>query len=124
MAMRLSMTIACAIVSVISAVPLRAQPPGGDAAARRSIALRMPIGATVKLRTTDGRRLKAVLFGVDEEGIIVKPATRIPVASLKIAFDRIDAMERDEGRLHMGRFTGIGAGAGGAFLIILLSLGL
>ena len=121
---RLSMTIACAVASLLAVAPLKAQPPSGDAAARRSIAQQMPVGATVKLRTTDGRRLKAVLFSVDEDGITVKPVTRIPVASLKIAFDRIDTMERDEGRLHMGRFTGIGAGAGGAFLMILLSLGL
>jgi hypothetical protein len=114
---------ACAIATLLGAAPLAAQTLGPEAAARRSAAQQMPIGATVKLRTTDGQRFKAVLFGVDDEGITVKPATRVPVASIRIPFDRLDSMERDEGRIHFGRYIGIGAAVGGAMLFILSSLG-
>src|SRR2546426_11634044 len=112
---------ACAIVSLVGIAPVGAQTPGPEAAARRNAAQRVPIGATIKLRTTDGQRFKAVLFAVDEDGITVKPATRVPVASMKIPFDRLDSMERDEGRIHFGRYTGIGAAVGGAVLLILLN---
>src|SRR5438067_8354976 len=91
--------------------------------ARRTAAQRVPIGATIKLRTAGGQRFKAVLFAVDDDGITVKPAARTPVASMKIPFDRVDSMERDEGRVHFGRYIGIGAAVGGAMLFILSSLG-
>ena len=56
---------ACAIVSLVGIAPVGAQTPGPEAAARRNAAQRVPIGATIKLRTTDGQRFKAVLFAVD-----------------------------------------------------------
>jgi len=114
---------ACAIVSLAGIVPAGAQTSGQEVSARRTAAQRVPIGATIKLRTTDGQRFKAVLFAVDEDGITVKPAARTPVASMKIPFDRVDSMERDEGRVHFGRYIGIGAAVGGAMLFILSSLG-
>ena len=120
---RLHSTIAaCAIMSLVATAPVCAQSPGPEAAARRNAAQRVPIGATIKLRTTDGQRFKAVLFAVDDDGITVKPATRNPVASMKIPFDRLDSLERDEGRIHFGRYVGIGAAVGGAMLFILSSL--
>ena len=114
---------ACAIVSLAGIAAAGAQTSGPEVAALRTAAQRVPIGATIKLRTTDGQRFKAVLFAVDEDGITVKPATRTPVASMKIPFDRVDSMERDEGRVHFGRYIGIGAAVGGAMLFILLSPG-
>src|SRR5262249_55901086 len=90
----------CALASLLGAAPLGAQTLGPEGAAVRTVARQIPIGATVKLRTTDGQRFKAVLFGVDGEGITVKPATRIPVASLRIAYGRLDSVERDEGRIE------------------------
>jgi hypothetical protein len=119
---RLHSTIAaCALASLIGAAPLDAQTPGPEAAARRTAAGRVPIGATVNVRTADGQRFRAVLFRVDEDGVIVKPATRTPVASVRIPFDRLDSIERDEGGIHFGRYVGIGAAVGGAVLLFLLN---
>jgi hypothetical protein len=120
---RLQSAIAAfAIVSRFGVALLDAQTPGAEAVARRSVAERVPIGATVKVRLNDGQQFKAVLFGVDQEGILVKPAMRSPAASLRIPFERLDAMERDEGRIHWGRYVGIGAAVGGALLFIVSSL--
>jgi len=121
---RHSTIAAIAIASLLGAAPASAQTLDAETAARRTVAQQIPIGATVKLRTTDGQRLKAVLFGVDDDGITVKPATRIPGVSRRIAFDRLDSLERDEGRIHWGRYIGVGAAVGGAMLFILFgSLG-
>src|SRR5262249_9208341 len=92
-----------------------------EAAARRAAAQTVPIGATVNVRLSDGQRFKAVLFGVDEEGVTVKPATRVPVASMRIPFDRLDGMERDDNAIHFGRYIGVGAAIGGAVVVVLLN---
>ena len=115
-----AMTAVCAIVSLIGGVPLGAQTVDPEAAVRRSAAQRVPIGATVTLKTRDGQRFKAVLFGIDEEGITVKPATRIPVPAVRIPFDRLDGIDRDEGHLHIGRYVGVGAAVAGILLFVLL----
>ena len=115
-----TMTAVGAIVSLLGAAPLRAQTLAPEAAARRTAAQRVPIGATVKLKTRDGQRFKAVLIGIDEKGITVKPATRIPVPAVRIPFDRLDGMARDEGHLHIGRYVGVGAAVGGIVLFVLL----
>ena len=115
-----AITATCAIVSLLGAAPLGAQTLAPEAAARRSAAQRVPIGATVKLKTLDGQQFKAVLFGIDDEGITVKPATRIPVPAVRIPFDRLDGIERDEGHLHIGRYAGVGAAVGAVLLFVLL----
>ena len=109
------------LVSIVATAPLRAQAIEPDEAALRDAARQLPIGATVTVRTRDGQRLRAVLFGVDAAGIAVKPATRIPVASFRIPYERLAAIERDEGRIRFGRWVGIGAAIGGALLFGLLA---
>jgi hypothetical protein len=115
-----AITATCAIVSLLGGARTGAQTLAVESAARRSAAQRVPIGATVRLATRDGQRFKAVLFGVDEEGITVKPATRIPVPAVHIPFDHLEGIDRDEGHLHIGRYMGIGAAVGGILLFVLL----
>ena len=83
----------------------------------------IPLGATVKLRTQDGQRMKAVLMAVDESGMLVKPATRLPEPSRRVSFDSLDALERYEDRVSFPKYIGIGAAvAGSVFLLMLLGL--
>jgi hypothetical protein len=75
----------------------------------------IPIGATVKLRTNDGHRMRAVLMAVDESGILVKPSRHLP-------FDRLEALERFEDRVSFPKYIAVGAAiAGSLFLMLLLS---
>jgi len=88
----------------------------------RARAGQIPIGATVRLRTHDGERIKAVLMAVDESGILVKPATRVPEPSRRLPFDRLDALERYEDRVSFPKYIAAGAAiAGSVFLILLAS---
>ena len=83
----------------------------------------IPIGATVKLRTNDGQKMRAVLMAVDESGILVKPATRVPEPSRRVAFDRLDGLDRFEDHVSFPKYIGIGAAiAGSVFLTLLLGL--
>jgi hypothetical protein len=83
----------------------------------------IPIGATVKLRTNDGHRMRAVLMAVDELGILVKPVTRVPEPSRRVPFDSLDALDRFEDHVSFPKYIGIGAAiAGSVFLMLLLGL--
>ena len=110
-----------ALAALVSTAALDAQTATPERAAARAMAQQIPVGATVKVTTRDGRRFKAVLFAVNDDGVIVKPATRLPVASEQIPFDRLDTIQREEGRLRIGRYVGTGAAiAGGVMLWLLL----
>ena len=94
-----------------------------DAELWKARAGQIPIGATVKLRTNDGHRMKAVLMAVDESGILVKPATRVPEPSRRVPFDRLDRLDRFEDHVSFPKYIGIGAAiAGSLFLTLLLGL--
>ena len=45
-----------------------------------SYAAKLPIGATVRVRTTDGKRHTAILAIVDRDGITVESKSRVPGA--------------------------------------------
>jgi hypothetical protein len=87
----------------------------------QSRAAQIPIGATVKLRTNDGRRMRAVLMGVDQSGILVKPATRIPEPSRRLSFDRLEALDRFEDRVSFPKHIAIGAAIAGSLFLMLLA---
>jgi hypothetical protein len=86
----------------------------------RARAGRIPIGATVKLRTNDGERLKAVLMRVDESGILVRPATRLPEPSRHVAFDSLADFERYYDRVSFPKYIGLGAAIAGSVFLTLL----
>jgi hypothetical protein len=92
-----------------------------DARLARTHVEQIPIGATVKLRTRDGERLKAVLFSADESGITVKLVTRLPEPSRRIAFGRIERIERDQDHVSVGKYAGVGSAIGAAVLLLLLA---
>jgi hypothetical protein len=92
-----------------------------DARLARTKVERIPIGATVKVRTRDGEQLKAVLFSADESGIRIKAATRVPEPSRRIAFDEIERIERDQDHVSVGKYAGVGSAIGAAVMLLLLA---
>jgi hypothetical protein len=80
----------------------------------------IPIGAMVKLRTNDGHKMRAVLMAVDESGILVKPATRVPEPSRRLPFDSLDGLDRFEDRVSFPKYIGLGAAIAGAVFLMLL----
>ena len=120
----IAFVLIASVLVLTAAARAAAQTRDADAQVARTLARHIRIGATVVIATRDEGRFKAVLFAVDDDGITVKPATRVPVAARRISYERLEAIERDEGRLHIGRYLGIGAAiGGGAALMMLLSGG-
>jgi hypothetical protein len=119
---RMSMVLAASLFFG-AAVPVTAETVElGETRVVRSDAGSIAIGATVKLQLKNGERLKAVLFAADETAIRVKPATRRPEPSRRIAYDAIQKIERYEDRVSLGKYAGVGAAIGAGVLLSLLAL--
>jgi hypothetical protein len=111
------------------AASFAAEPAGNGAAARqdsnvwRQYSARLPIGSTVRVRTTDGEHLTAVLLTVDEAGITVKPRTRIPEPARQVPFDRLAQLELAGEGANIAKAAAVGGAVGaGVFLGLLMLL--
>ena len=87
----------------------------------RQYAARLPIGSTVRVGTTGGERLTAVLMTVDDAGITVKPKTRIPEPARRGPFDRLAQLEPAQEGSNIAKAAAIGGAVGaGVFLGLLM----
>jgi len=84
---------------------------------------KLPIGSTVRVRTTDGKRMTAVLAIVDDSGITLEPKTRIPERPMHVPYEKLDQLSVKENGNNVGKAVGIGMAVGvGAFLGLLAIL--
>jgi hypothetical protein len=100
----------------------RAAASGQDADLWRQYAMRLPIGSTVKVRTTDGERRTAVLMRVDDTGITVKPKTRIPEPVQQVPFDHLTQLELARADSNIAKAAAIGGAVGAGVFLGLLTL--
>ena len=84
----------------------------------RRFAEQLPIGSIVKIRTKDGERLTAILFVVDATAITVKPKTRYPEPSRRIAFGQLDDLEMQRPGVNYAKYAGIGAAVGASSMLL------
>lgn len=92
-----------------------------------SYAEKLPIGATVRLRTTDGKRHTAVLALVDRDGITVEMKSRIPEPARRFPYDQIQQLELKTNGSSIAKAAAVGSaiGAGtflGLFVLLLANL--
>ena len=94
--------------------------PALEAAAFKQMAAAIPVGSRVKLQTTSGRRMTATLMAVDDDGVIVKRASRLPEAAVTIAFSELARLERDQkSGFSLGKAIGVGLAAGAGAILTL-----
>jgi hypothetical protein len=78
---------------------------------------KLPIGSTVRVRTTDGTRMTAVLAVVDDSGITLEPKTRIPERPMHVPYEKLDQLSLKENGSNTAKAVGIGLAVGvGSFL--------
>jgi hypothetical protein len=117
----------CAIVLMLTstfavAAGARGQQAGrGDPDVWRTFVRNLLIGSVVKVRIEGGKRLTAVLFVVDDEGITIKPRTRVPEPARHVRFDRLEDIEVEHDGASYKKAAGIGAAAGAGLLLMLLA---
>ncbi len=83
---------------------------------------KLPIGATVRVRTVDGKRLTAVLAVVDPDAITLEPKTRIPEPARRITYNEIQQLELRQNGASVGKAVAIGAGVGAGLFFALLAV--
>ena len=87
-----------------------------------SYAEKLPIGSTVRVRTTDGQRQTAVLALVDHDGITIELRSRIPEPARRIRYDEIQQLELKTNGPSMVKAAAIGAAIGAGAFVGLLAL--
>lgn len=83
---------------------------------------KLPIGATVRVRTTDGKRHTAVLSLVDRDGITVEMKTRVPEPARRFPYDQIQQLELKGNGASMAKAAAVGAAIGAGTFVTLLAL--
>jgi hypothetical protein len=87
-----------------------------------SYAEKLPIGATVRVRTSDGRRHTAVLAVVDRDGITVERKSRVPEPARRISYDDILQLELKTNGTSMAKAAAVGSAIGAGTFVGLLML--
>ena len=87
-----------------------------------SYAQKLPIGATVRVRTTDGTRRNAVLALVDRDGITVELKSRIPEPARRISYDQIQQLELKTNGSSIAKAAAVGSAIGAGTFLGLLAL--
>src|SRR5262245_25089020 len=81
----------------------------------KALADRIPIGTEVRIRVGGEHLFVAVLMVVDDEGVVVQPATRIPEPPRRVLFDQLNQLElAPQKRTSLHHAAGTGAGIGAA----------
>ena len=84
---------------------------------------KLPIGATVRVRTTDGKRYTAILSLVDRDGITVETKSRIPEPARRISYEQIQQLElKTNNGASMAKAAAVGAAIGAGTFMTLLAL--
>ena len=84
---------------------------------------KLPIGSTVRVRTTDGKRQTAVLALVDRDGITIELKSRIPEPARRIRYDEIQQLEiKTANGASMAKAAAVGAAIGAGAFVGLLAL--
>jgi hypothetical protein len=91
-------------------------------------ASKLPIGATVVVRTTDGKRQSGVLAVVDQDGITVQRRSRVPEPPHRIPFSELTQLELKDSGSSVGKAIAVGIAAGaatffGIFLVMVAAIG-
>lgn len=116
------------IVVLLIGLPAPASAGQGQAVDRSheywySYAAKLPIGATVEVRTTDGKRQTAILAIVDADGVTLESRTRVPEPPRRIPYDAIEQLALKKNGGSVAKAIAIGAGIGaGTFVGLLMVL--
>ena len=90
--------------------------PAADA--WRALASAIEPGAFVSVRTKDGTRVRGTLVQRTDDGILVKPKTRLASPMTAIAYADIDGIERWKPGMSAGLKVVLGVGIGAGVMLL------
>ena len=94
------------------------RPVGPAADAWRALAIAIEPGAFVSVRTKDGTRVRGMLVQRTDDGILVKPKTRLPGPMTAIVYTDIDELERWKPGMSAGLKVVLGVGIGAGMMLL------
>jgi hypothetical protein len=103
---------------VVATVPAGAQQQPADVDAWRALAGALAPGSFVSVRTKDGKRLRGTFVQQTDDGILVKPKTRLASPMRSIAYTEIDELERAKAGMSPGAKVLLGVGIGAAVFLL------
>jgi hypothetical protein len=122
-------SIAVAVIAValfVHPFAAAAQEPltrDAETAALKTAAAGIPLGTRVKVRTREGRQLRATLLAVEDDRIVVVRAARVPEPAVAVPFASLAALEREHrGGFSVGKAIGIGLAAGVGAILTLFAI--
>ena len=83
---------------------------------------KLPIGSTIRLRTSDGTRHTAVLSLVERDAITVEFRTRIPEPARRFTYDEIQQLEPKTNGSSLAKAAAVGSAIGAGTFLGLLAL--
>src|SRR5215470_5014529 len=113
--MSLRSVVALALVFAFVASAARAQ----DQNLWRSFAEKLPPGAFVVVRLSNGSTVKGHLVQVADDTVTVLPKTRLPVPARSLAFADIASIDRQKEGMSPGAKVLVGVGSVGAAVFLL-----
>ena len=117
-----AMLLMCLVVPNLALQAAQATPVNRTPDYWYAYASKLPIGATVRVRTVDGKRQTAVLALVEQDGITLEPRTRIPEPALRIMYTQIQQLELKQNGTSIAKAVAVGAGIGAGFFLVLLGV--
>ena len=94
-----------------------------ESTAWQRFVMRLPPGASVEVRMKDGHRVRGIVVEATADSFIIKPATRVPVPTVPLAFSDIDSVKLWKEGMPPGVkvLLGVGVGVGAVFLAALIA---
>lgn len=112
----------CAGVRAVQRQPVPHTGPATSETGVLAAAERIPVGSRVKLTLNDGRRMTAVLLGVEGNDVVVRERTRIPEPPVRVAASQIGWIELDSPKMSIGKVIAIGAAIGAGVTLAFLAI--
>ncbi|HUQ86467.1 MAG TPA: hypothetical protein VM096_02850 [Vicinamibacterales bacterium] len=116
--------VACVTLMAFIAAPLRAQDRTVETTALSSMAATLQPGAFVEIRLKDGTHFKGTFMQRLDDGVVVKPRTRIAVPARQVALADVESIDPAKQGMSPAKKVLIGIGVGFAALTVLAALAL
>jgi hypothetical protein len=110
--------LTCTLIALLAAPAASAQPPTRNTVEMwHAMGERLPAGAPVRIRLTDGSHFDGQLVQVAPDSITIKPRTRMPAPMRDVPLSRVDQIENRQPGMSPGAKVLIGVGIAGGVLM-------
>lgn len=115
-------TVVCLALVALLTAPVHAQDRAAETKAWQSLAATLQPGTFIEIRMKDGTHFKGTLVQRLEDGVLVKPRTRVAVPARAIAIVDVESMAPAKQGMSPAKKVLIGLGAGFGTLLLVGAL--